>query len=74
MSLYGVVKNGKLEVEGTIPFEEGTRVRIQLFKEKGPYDGAGLAKDLLEWAGTAVDLPEDMALNHDHYLHGTPKK
>jgi hypothetical protein len=25
-------------------------------------------------AATAGDLPEDLATNHDHYLHGTPKR
>ena len=29
---------------------------------------------LLEFAGTAEGLPPDLAENHDHYLHGTPKK
>jgi hypothetical protein len=29
---------------------------------------------LLEIAGTAKDLPADFAHNHDHYLHGTPKR
>jgi len=24
--------------------------------------------------GTAVELPADMALNHDHYLYGTLKR
>ncbi len=28
---------------------------------------------LLEFAGTAEGLPRDMARNHDHYLHGTPR-
>ena len=27
-------------------------------------------QDLLELAGTVDDLPSDMALNHDRYLHG----
>jgi hypothetical protein len=26
------------------------------------------------FAGTVRGLPSDMALNHDHYLHGLPKK
>jgi hypothetical protein len=26
------------------------------------------------FAGTVRGLPPDMALNHDHYLHGLPKK
>lgn len=29
---------------------------------------------LLEVAGTAEGLPTDFAENHDHYLHGTPKR
>jgi hypothetical protein len=31
--------------------------------------------DLGRWAETLpTDLPEDLAINHDHYLHGTPKR
>jgi hypothetical protein len=29
---------------------------------------------LLEVAGTARNLPNDFAHNHDHYLHGAPKR
>ncbi len=29
---------------------------------------------LLEVAGVAEDLPDDYAVNHDHYLHGAPKR
>jgi len=29
---------------------------------------------LLDFAGTAEGLPRDMARNHDHYLHGTPRE
>ena len=29
---------------------------------------------LLEFAGTAGGLPRDLAENHDHYLHGAPKR
>jgi len=27
-----------------------------------------------KFAGTVRGLPADMALNHDHYLHGLPKR
>ena len=27
-----------------------------------------------KFAGSVRGLPSDMALNHDHYLHGLPKK
>jgi len=29
---------------------------------------------LLEFAGAAEGLPRDMAQNHDHYLHDTPRR
>jgi hypothetical protein len=29
---------------------------------------------LLEVAGSAQGLPSDLARNHDHYLHGAPKR
>ena len=33
-----------------------------------------LGEMLLRHAGKAVGLPEDLAAQHDHYLHGTPKR
>jgi hypothetical protein len=33
-----------------------------------------LSQILLELAGKAKGLPADMAEQHDHYLHGTPKR
>lgn len=29
---------------------------------------------LLKFAGKAVGLPADFAEQHDHYIHGTPKR
>ena len=31
-------------------------------------------KRLRSLAGTAQNLPDDLAANHDHYLHGTAKR
>ena len=33
-----------------------------------------IGEALLDVAGTAEGLPADMARNHDHYLHGTPRE
>jgi hypothetical protein len=33
-----------------------------------------LGEKLMQYAGKAKGLPSDLARNHDHYLHGTPKK
>lgn len=32
-----------------------------------------IGEALLAVAGTAEGLPRDMARNHDHYIHGTPR-
>lgn len=41
-------------------------------------DGRPIWQDLLELSERAgqsgVDLPEDLAEQHDHYLYGTPKR
>lgn len=33
-----------------------------------------IGKKLLALAGAAKGLPADFAANHDHYLHGLPKR
>jgi hypothetical protein len=40
--------------------------------QKDPDDS--LARCLLKFAGIADDLPSDLARNHDHYIHGHPKR
>lgn len=35
---------------------------------------AELSKLLLEFAGVAEGLPADLAEQHDHYLHGLPRR
>ena len=51
---------------------EGMKVNIE------PADMAEAVRDLsrllLEFAGKAEGLPADMAEQHDHYLHGTPRR
>lgn len=34
----------------------------------------GWGRSLTKFAGTVEGLPEDYALNHDHYLHGAQKR
>jgi hypothetical protein len=72
MSLAGTVVNGVVvpDEQGKLP--EGTRVEIH-FKE-APKAASPLGEMLLRHAGKAVGLPDDFAEQHDHYLHGTPKR
>jgi hypothetical protein len=58
--------------EGAPPLPEGTKVRVELVE----MDDAvrDLSRRLLSVAGKAKGLPSDLAAQHDHYLHGQPKR
>ena len=57
-----------------LPRNQRLIVHVQPVSETKP----GQEQSLLEWmAQNPVDdsaLPSDLAHEHDHYLHGTPKK
>ncbi len=78
MVYHGTVKNGIVEFdEGATP-EDGVRVIIQQVNGVEPpsqTSQGSLPERLLELAGTGgPGLPPDLARNHDHYLHGLPKR
>lgn len=63
------------EIEAAIeklPPTEQQQLR-EWFGQRTPPRGSVLAK-LRTLAGTAKNLPTDLAANHDHYLHGTIKR
>jgi hypothetical protein len=68
MSFDGVIINGMVVLEGNQKLPEGLRVQV-VVPEAEPTLGF-----LLKYAGTCNDLPADMAEQHDHYIHGTPKR
>lgn len=72
MTYKGHVKNGVIVLAEGTSLPEGTAVRV----EPVPSDEAleSLRDGLRELSGIVKDMPPDMARNHDHYLHGTPKK
>jgi len=68
----GEIRNGVVVFdEGTSPLPEGTRVRVEAAVNQA---SEGLSEILLELAGKAKGLPADLAEQHDHYIHGTPKR
>jgi hypothetical protein len=73
-SYTGEVRNGVVvfDAGGPPPFPEGMKVRVEPAELKDAV--ADLSRILLEFAGKAQGLPPDMAEQHDHYLHGTPKR
>jgi hypothetical protein len=46
----------------------------ELLKEKSSPAAKSWGEALLEVAGSVRDLPPDYAENHDHYLHGLPRR
>jgi hypothetical protein len=78
MTLRGCVRNGVVVLEKKARLAEGTPVRVQPVKESTGKGGNGkpktLGRRLMKFAGSAKGLPRDLARNHDHYIHGTPRK
>jgi hypothetical protein len=71
VELEGTVRNGVIVVDGAAPLPDGTKVKV--FVESSTAMTT-LAQRLLKHAGTVPDLPTDLAEQHDHYIHGTPKR
>ena len=77
--VLGTVKNGTVILDKGAELPEGARVVVQVQTtrpngEPSGTDAPTLADALLAWAGRDDSLPEDGSKNHDHYLHGLPKK
>lgn len=72
MSITAIVENGAIKLPVSVP--DGTRVEITLPDSLtiSTKPGEGLAW-MLKYAG-AVEGPQDFAAEHDHYIHGTPKR
>ena len=71
MSVEGIVQNGLIVLPDGKPFHDGTVVRVE---PAPPVAAKTLAERYASIIGIIDDLPADMAENHDHYLHGAPKK
>jgi len=81
MVYHGHIQNGVIVFDNQPPWPEGTRVRIEAIQPAPSDRPAGNARPPQTWAevfgdlvGRAQGLPADMARNHDHYLHGAPRK
>lgn len=73
MTVQGTVVNGTIVLDEPPSLPEGTRVEVAIIPLPPPAPKPTLLS-LLQLAGTAKNLPEDFAAQHDHYIHGTPKR
>ena len=72
MSVLGTVVNGVVVLDNGQNLPDGTRVQVTV--NPSPKAASPLGEILLRHAGKAQGLPEDLAEQHDHYLHGMPKR
>ena len=76
MTMQGTIINGAVVLDQPAPVADGTRVEVVVPSQAKPAEGESEATlaFMLKYAGCAKDLPADFSAQHDHYLHGTPKK
>jgi hypothetical protein len=80
MEYRGTIQSGVVILEDASGLPEGTRVRVTAIerpqadaRKNEPVPGS-LGERLLKFAGGLKGLPSDLARNHDHYIHGTPRE
>ncbi len=71
MTFFGKVKNGVVVFDDGHSLPEDTSVRVEPIESVSE---PTLADRLQAVIGIVKGLPPDLAKNHDHYLHGRPKK
>ncbi len=72
MSITVTVENDTIKLPVHVP--DGTRVEITLPDEKAAeFSRENALAWMMKYAGS-IEGPEDFAAEHDHYIHGTPKR
>lgn len=74
MSYIGIVnEQGAITLPPEAQLSPGVKVRVDVISPQPAKSETPIGKKLLALISKAKGLPADMALNHDHSLHGTPK-
>lgn len=78
MSYIGKVENGVVVLPPEAKLPEGSEVRVERVEapltKQAEAVGESFYDRYKEFIGVFKDLPSDLAENHDHYIHGTPKR
>lgn len=83
MTIEGHIENGQIVLNQNTPLPEGMKVRVEVLEDLGLKKGVGeqspdelpsLYERMKPFVGCIKGLPSDYAINHDHYLHGQPKR
>jgi hypothetical protein len=77
MNYDGVVHDGQVVLRVGDALPEGTAVRATIVPVK-PRKTKSAQKPTQKWllrlSGALKGMPSDFAEQHDHYIHGTPKR
>ncbi|HEY1683129.1 MAG TPA: hypothetical protein VGG19_00070 [Tepidisphaeraceae bacterium] len=80
MTYRGHIKNEQVVLDEPAKAPDGTPVTVDVLQPLETTGNSGSSGEksiwdaLLDVAGTAEGLPPDFAAEHDHYIHGTPKR
>ena len=76
MSITAIVQNDTITLPPGVHVANGTEVEITLQEDKEAVTGQAeeLTEALLAIGAEVKGLPSDLAAQHDHYLHGQPKR
>ncbi len=73
MTVRGHILNGTVVLDEPVKLPDGTSVEVDVRALSNGDESPTLYERLADVIGIAPGLPADMAENHDHYIHGTPK-
>jgi hypothetical protein len=83
MTVEGHIENGQIVLNQEISLPEGMKVRVEFDSIEPPQESTKEASSeelpslydrMKPFIGAVKGLPDDYAINHDHYLHGQPKR
>ena len=78
MTLEGHIEDGHVVLDTPVALPNGTKVTVSVQSDRDQSkvedELPPLYERLKSVAGKAKGLPADLAINHDHYLHGQPKR
>jgi predicted DNA-binding antitoxin AbrB/MazE fold protein len=79
MTYQGHFEDGIIVLDEPVELPDGAKVRVELLPsenaaQKAESPRGNHYKHYESIIGAIDDLSEDFAAQHDHYIHGTPKK
>ena len=72
MTFTGKVVKGAIILPPNVRLPEGLQLEVTIPELAA--QTAAIHERLLKFAGIIKDVPPDFARNHDHYIHGAPRR